>query len=77
MNLKYTVEITDPPPGWDDRDVEVRHRLIGRDQIEQACTALLGMSYKLWLKAGRPGTAAPAVTIRLVNPLSHSSFRKK
>ena len=74
LNVRYIVEVTDPPPGWDDRDVEFRHRLITSDHIEQACTALLGMSHKLWLKAGMPGKAAPAVTVRLVSPLSRSSF---
>ena len=75
--MKYTVEVTDPPPGWDDRDVEIRHRLIPADQLANACGALLDASYRLWIKADKPGKAAPTVTVRLVSSLSPSFFRKK
>ena len=73
MFEKFTVEVTDPPPGWNDRDVEVRHRLIPRDQLELASYTLLRMAHVLWIKAGRPGKAAPSVRVRVVDSSSHSS----
>ncbi len=69
----YTVEMVDPPPGWDDKMVEVRHRNIPADQIGHACTALLQLSYGLWLRAGRPGKAAPTVNVRAHDLSSFSS----
>ena len=66
MKDLYTVEITDPPPGWDDRDVDVRHREITSDQIGFACSALLKLSHNLWLRAGISGTAVPVVSVRKV-----------
>ena len=67
--------MVDPPPGWDDKMVEVRHRSIPADQIGHACSALLTMSHELWLRAGRPGKAAPCVTVSRLN-LSSFSFQK-
>ena len=29
----YTVEVVDPPPGWDDKVIDVRHKNIPADQI--------------------------------------------
>jgi len=59
----FTVDVPDPPPGWDDRKIQVRHRNIPYDQIGHAVATLLELSYKLWLKAGCPGKAAPTVRV--------------
>ena len=59
----YTVEMVDPPPGWDDKMIEVRHRKIPVEQIGIACSVLLSVSRALWLKAGKPGKAAPTVRV--------------
>ena len=73
MNQLYTVEMVDPPPGWNDTMIDVRHRKIPADRIENACIALLRLSYDLWLQAGKPGTAAPSVTVRRLDLSSFSS----
>ena len=73
MRTLYTVEMVDPPPGWDDKMVDVRHRKLTADQIGHACSALLKLSYELWLRAGRPGKAAPSVTVRQLGLSSFSS----
>ena len=73
ISTLYTVEMVDPPPGWDDKLVEVRHRNIPVDQIGHACSALLQLSHELWLGAGRPGKAAPGVTVYRVDLSSFSS----
>ncbi len=79
MNARalYTVEMVDPPPGWDDRLVEIRHRRIPVDHIGQACSALLELSHELWLRAGSPGKAAPAVMVRACGLSSFSSLKRQ
>jgi len=69
----FTVEIADPPPGWSEEVVDVRHRNIPADRIGHACSALLKLSYEFWLRAGRPGKAAPAVVVSRLNLSSFSS----
>jgi hypothetical protein len=59
----YTVEMVDPPPGWDDKMIEVRHRRIPVEKVGIACSEFLRISHELWLKAGRPGKAAPTVRV--------------
>lgn len=73
----YTVEMVDPPPGWDDRLVAIRHRDIPSEQIGNACSALLELSYELWLRAGKPGLAAPTVTVRALGLSFSSSYKQK
>ena len=63
MKDAYTADVLDPPPGWDDDAIEIRHRNIPSDQIENVVQALLIRSRKLWLRAGCPGKAAPVVTV--------------
>ena len=69
----YTVEVVDPPPGWDDKLIDVRHRNIPADQIGSACRSLLELSYRQWLSAGRPGNATPSVVVKRLNFSSPSS----
>tara|TARA_B100000029_G_scaffold299576_1_gene292519 strand:+ start:268 stop:564 length:297 start_codon:yes stop_codon:yes gene_type:complete len=59
---KFTVEMVDPPKGWDDRQVDVRHRDISSDQIENAVTALLKLAHHCWVASGCEGRI-PSVTV--------------
>ena len=60
---RFSVEMVDPPVGWDDRQVEVRHRDINENQIGDAVTALLNLAYRCWISNGSKGHA-PSVTVR-------------
>ena len=60
----YTVEVADPPPGWDYSMIDIRHRDIPMDQIGNACAALLQLLNKQLSRAGQPGTAVPPVLVR-------------
>ena len=73
----YTVEVVDPPPGWDDKMVEVRHRNIPSDQIGHACSALLDMMHRLTLRMQKPGHVTPTVTVRRAGRSSSSSIKNK
>ena len=71
----YTVEVVDPPPGWKDSDVEVRHREIPYDQIGHACVALLNIAEGLWRKSHNPGHVTPTVVVSKVGRSSTSSTK--
>ena len=62
---RFSVEMVDPPIGWDDRQVEVRHRDISVDQVGDAVAALLNLAHNCWISNGRVGRA-PSVTVRMV-----------
>lgn len=67
MNIRdrYTVDILDPPAGWDDRKIEIRHRNIEDDQVGPAVLVLLAAAERLWRQSKAP-TRAPTVTVRRV-----------
>ena len=74
----YTVEVVDPPPGWDDKMVEVRHRNIPYDQIGHACAALLDIMHRLTMRLlTKPGHVTPTVTVRRAGRSSSSSIKNK
>ena len=63
MRDTYTADVLDPPLGWDDSAIELRHHDIPGDQVGNVVQALLANAHRLWLQAGQPGKAAPAVTV--------------
>ena len=64
---KYSVEVVNPPPGWDDVTVAIRHRNVGVDQVGHAAVSLLKLALSCW-RNGVIGEQ-PMVTIRRSSPL--------
>jgi hypothetical protein len=66
---KFTVDVLDPPPGWNDANILVRRFSISEDKVGHVSLVLLQLAKKLWIQHGRVGSE-PVVTVRSASSLS-------
>ena len=66
---RYCVEVVNPPPGWNDVPVEIRHRNVGVNQVGHVAVALLKLAHSCWRTSGQG--EQPMITVRRSSPPSY------